>query len=163
MANSNIGLQYGSQGTLTITLASLGSTSGRQSSAITNTNGIATGIGFQDVEIIVQIKTGASGTSATGLVQVYIAGSLDGGSTFTGGAGASDAAYTTNGNEIPLGSINAVANGTTYIGGPFSIRQALGAVPQEWVVIVVNQTGHALDTTAGSFVVQYQGIGGISS
>lgn len=161
--STNIGAQWGTAATITCTLASLGSGSARQSNSVTITNGIATGIGFEDVAVQVEVKTGASAVSSTGYISVYIAASLDGGTTFTGGATGSDASYTTNGDEILLGSFVANANATKFYGGPFSIRAALGFIPQEFAIIVQNNSGAALDATEGNHLKQYQGIGTITS
>lgn len=156
--STQLGIGYGSESTLTITLNSLANGSAQQSTAITNTDGVdsSPSIGYDDILILLKIKTAASSVSSTGTVTVFIAGSLDGGTTYTGGASGSNASYTVNGNEIPLGIINANADATVYEAGPFSIKQAVGAVPQNWSIIVYNNTGAALDSSAGGSI-QYQG------
>lgn len=161
--STNIGTQYGSATAITCTLASLSSGNSRQSASVTTTNGIATGIGYEDVAVQLEVKTAASSTSSTGYVTVFIAASLDGGTTFTGGATGSDAAYTTNGDEIVLGSFVANANATKFYGGPWSVRAALGFIPQQFSIIVQNNTGAALDATEGNHLKQYQGLGTITS
>ncbi len=157
---SNLGQAYGTQSTLTCSLNTLTNTSSRQSNALTNTNQVATGIGFRDVQILVKIKTG-TGTSSTGTVNIYVAGSIDGGTTYNGGASGSDGSYTVNGNEIPLGVIYANADATVYE-GLFSVRLAIGAVPQNMSVIITNNSGASLDGSAGG-TIQYQGIYDVSS
>ena len=145
---------------LTITLASLANTSARQSTAIDNTTN-------QDLDagVMVKIKTAAASTSATGYVNVYAFGSADGGTTYTEGAGATDAAITLTSppNVRLIGRINAVANATTYIAGPFSAAAAFGYLPGKWGIIVENQTGATLDSTAGNFAAIYERIRGTSA
>lgn len=147
---------YGSNNqAITITLASLGSASQRQSTAIDNTTNL-----FMDAKVSVKIKTGASGVSATGFVNVFAFGSADGGTTYNGGCGASDAAFSGNKDAlIFLGSIPAIANATTYV-GLFNLSRAFGfgGIPASWGIVIDNQSGAALDSTAGNHAVLYQGI-----
>ena len=142
---------------LTITLASLANTSARQSTAVDNTSN-------QDLDagVMVKVKTGAASTSATGVLNVYAFGSADGGTTYSEGAGATDAAITLTSppNVRMIGRINAVANATTYIGGPWSVASAFGYLPGKWGIIVENQTGATLDATAGNFAAFYERIRG---
>jgi hypothetical protein len=143
---------------ITITLASLGSTSQRQSTAIDNTSNT-----FIDALVFLIIKTGASGTTSTGFLNVYAFGTADGGTNYSDNAGASDAAITLTAppNMRLIGSINAVANATTYKAGPFSVAAAFGGtLPDHWGIVVDNETGHALDATSGNFSVFYQGVEG---
>lgn len=160
--STNVGLQYGSATTIACTLASLANNSARQSNSVTNTNGPATGIGWQDDAFQLEVKTGASGTSSSSLVQVYISWSPDGGTTWIGGATGSDGSYTINGDEIPFFAFLTNGNATKFTSGA-SVRQALGFMPQMWAFIVLNSTGAAFDSTEGNHLKQYQGIGTISS
>jgi len=101
---------------ITVSLASLTNGSAQQSAAIDNTTNL-----YFDAAVEIAIKTGASGTAATGSVNVYAYGSADGGSHYTDGASGSNASFTpTSPTNLKLiGVINAVANATTYTGGPF--------------------------------------------
>jgi hypothetical protein len=64
----------------------------QQSAAVDNTVNQ-----FIDVGVVLNIKTGAPGVSATGYVQVYACGTVDGGANYTGGAsGANAAGHQTN-------------------------------------------------------------------
>ena len=140
---------------ITITLASLASTSLRECTAIDNGTNL-----FNDVKVQVKIKTNAAGTVATGVVNVYAYGTTDGGTTYSGGATGTDAAYTAaSANLIYLGQIAAAANATTY-NAVFNLQFAFGygGIPVKWGVVVENLTGAALDATGGSHVVQYQGV-----
>ena len=147
---------YGTQGVaLTITLASLGNTSARASTAVDNTSNL-----YLDALIAVKIKSGASGTAATGVVNVYAYGTVDGGTTYTEGATGTDAAITLTvpTNARLIGVLNVVANATTYI-GTYSLAEAFGGIaPQKWGIIIDNESGAALDSTAGNLFVEYQGI-----
>lgn len=147
---------FGSSGqTLTCTLASLVTNTERQSTPVDNTATL-----FDDVLVMLKVKSGASGTLATGTVRIYVFGTVDGGTTYTEGAGAADAAITLTSppNAKIIGTINVVANATTYIGGPFSIAQVLGCVPAKWGIIVENQSGATLDATEGNFAKLWQGV-----
>ena len=140
---------------LTITVASLGSASQRQSTAIDNTTNL-----FMDAKVSVKIKTNAAGTAATGVVNVFAFASADGGTTYSGGAGASDAAFSGNKDSlIYLGSVPAIANATTYV-GMFNLARAFGygGIPASWGIVLDNQSGAALDSTAGNHAMLYQGI-----
>ena len=154
---SPIGLEYGSNGVaVTCTLNSLASAAARGSSAIANTGTIP----FEDYLVEVTIKTGASGTSATGYCAIYATGSVDGGTTYSDGATGSDAAVTliVPPNSKLIGVLNCVANATVYKSNAMSVAAAFGGtLPQYVAIIVSNQTGHALDASAGGSIM-YQGV-----
>lgn len=142
--------------TITITLASLASATYRQSAAIDNTSNLFTNAASQLV-----IKTGASGTSATGSLSVYAYASMNGGTNYSGGASGSDAAYTAdvtgNPNLFLLGNIAVSANATSYTFRGADIAAAIGYVPSKWGIVVLNNTGHALDVTGGNFSAYFEG------
>lgn len=149
--------KFGTNGqTITISLGSLANSSARQSTEIDNSSNL-----FRDALVSVKVKSGASGTSATGVVNVYAYATVDGGTTRTENAGASDAAITLTSppNAILIGVISVVANATTYYGGPFSVARAFGGtLPEKWGIIIENRCGGTLDTTGGNHSVQYQGV-----
>lgn len=141
---------------ITCTITSLTNTSARQSTAVDNTTNL-----FIDALVALTIKTNASGTSATGHVDVYAYATVDGGSTYTDGATGSDGSFTPTSptNLRLIGSINCVANAATYQGGPFSVAAAFGGVlPAKWGIVVINNTSATLDASVGS--AQYQGVYG---
>lgn len=142
---------------ITITLASLANNGQRQSTVIDNTTN-------QDLDagVFLNIKSAAASTSATGYVNVYAFGSADGGTNYSDGAGASDAAITLTAppNMKVIGIINVVANATTYKGGPFSVADAFGYLPGKWGIVVENKTGAALDSTEGNHLKVYERIRG---
>lgn len=154
--------KFGTNGqTLTCTLASLANNGARQSTEVDNGTNL-----FLDVLVMLKVKTGASGTTSTGYVNVYAYATVDQGTTRTESAGATDAAITLTvpPNAILIGRINCVANATTYIGGPFSVASAFGGVlPERWGIIVENKTGGALDSTEGNHAKLYQGVLGQSA
>ena len=129
---------------VTITLASLANGAGRGSNSIDNSSALA-----PRADIRIKIKTGASGTLATGFLDVYLIKSEDG-TNYDDGFGGSDAAFTPV-NATKIGIIRAVANATTYE-EVFSTDQ-LGTLPRKFSIGVVNNAGAALDTTAGNFAV----------
>lgn len=140
---------------LTLTIASLGNTSARESTAVDNTSNL-----FMDVKLAVKVKTNAAGTSATGVVNVFAYATADGGTTYSGGATGTDAAYTNNKDAlIYLGSLPTIANATTYV-SMFSLSRAFGygGIPAKWGIVIDNQSGAALDSTAGNHSAVYQGI-----
>jgi hypothetical protein len=146
---------------ITITLGGLASAAYRQSAVIDNTTNL-----FTDVLVTLQAKTNAAGTSATGYVSVFAYGTVDiADAIYTDGASGLDAAMTPTSptNLKMLGNINAVANATTYTGGPWDVAAAFGGVvPEKWGIVVQNNTGAALDATEGSHTKYYQGIQGQS-
>lgn len=132
--------KYGtSNQTITITLASLGSGSFAVSNAIQNSSN------FSDVLVEVQIKTGGSG--AAGPINIFVLGSVDGGTTYP----------TDSTNYRRMGSFWANSTATTYVGGPFSVAQAIGVVPEYFKIAVQNSHGGTLDATAGNHSAVYQG------
>lgn len=144
---SDIKQAYNTSGTATLTIASLANGSGRCSTAIDNTSGL-----YTSADIGLKIKTNASGTSATGYVSVYLVRSYDG-TTYTDGFGGTDAAFTPV-NALLLGTINAVANATTYY-KTFDTAELGLTLPKKWAIAIVNSTGAALDSTAGNHECKY--------
>jgi len=140
---------------MTITLASLGSTSSREATAIDNTTNL-----FMDVKISVKVKTNAAGVSATGAVNVFAYSSADSGTTWAGGVTGTDNAYAGNKDALVfLGSLPTIALATTYA-SVFSLSRAFGygGIPANWGIVIDNESGAALDATGASHAVLYQGI-----
>lgn len=153
----NIENKYGTNGqTLTVTLASLANNGQRQSTMVDNTSNV-----FQDVLVLLKVKSGASGVSATGSVNIYGLATVDGDTTITENGTTTDAAITLTSppNARLIGIVNVVANATTYIAGPFSVASAFGGVlPDHWGIVVENKTGAALDSTEGNHAKLWQGV-----
>lgn len=121
---------------VTINIASLANNTSVASSAIDNSTNK-----FVQAIVRVKVKTGASGTSTTGFVNVYLVRSTNGGTN-----------YTDNTDEL-LGSIATVVDATTYIR---SFKAEL--LGTHWKIAVENRSGAALDSTAGNHEVEYTGI-----
>lgn len=147
-------VKYGTQNqAITITLTSLANAAQRQSTVIDNTSNL-----YEDAFVMVIAKTGSSSTTSTGRLYVYAYGTSDG-THYTDGASGTDGSITlTSPPNMPLiGVLNAVANSTTYNGGPFSVAQAFGGtLPEKWGIVVDNECGSTLDGTTAS--ANYQGI-----
>lgn len=153
MANTIKSLYGTNNQAITCTITSLTSGSFRQSTAVDNTTNL-----FLDAFVQVKVKTGASATNAAGYIQVFAYGSADGGTDYSDGVTGTDGAFTaTNPPNLRLiGIINAVANSTTYVGGPFSVAAAFGGIlPDHWGIVIDNESGSTLDASVGS--VWYQG------
>lgn len=144
---------------MTVTLASLAAsaTVGRQSTSVDNT----TDLGL-DVLVAGLIETGV--VSANKQVLFYVAGSIDGGTTYSGknGAnviGASDAGFTrADPTDLKLiGVLPTPTSSVVYSYGPYSVSQAFGGnVPDHWVLVVFNDTGAALSGTGGNNTAYYK-------
>jgi hypothetical protein len=130
---------YTSSNAVTITLASLANGSTNTSNALDNSTSL-----YDDANVQVKVKTGASGVSATGYINVYYLASADGGTTYDS-------------NNRLLFQFPATANATTYVAsrrlGEF------GIIPGKfWKIAVENRSGAALDATAGNHSLVFEGI-----
>lgn len=133
--------KYKNTQTITITLASLGNATFATSNAIDNSVDLAI-----NADIQVKIKTGASGVSATGTIEVHLLRSADGGTTYDNPVSMNPATL--------IGVFGATANATTY--GPYSFAtDPYGQLPDKFKVAIYNNTGAALDVTAGNFLAQF--------
>lgn len=151
---------YGSKVTMTITLASLASDSslaaGRESTAVDNKDT------DQAVDALVGgiVTTGTTPT-ASRQVEVWAYGSYDD-TNFSGGATGSDANLSPGEKTlmrlltiIPTSS----SSNISYKWGPFSVARAFdGAMPVQWGIFIVQNTGAALNATGGNHEVEYYPI-----
>lgn len=124
---------------ITITLASLANGSTNVSSAIDNSTNK-----FLSANVRVKVKTNAAGTVATGSCSVYLVRSTDGGTDYDDNT------------STYLGSLPTVANATTYA-RTFS-TELVGPIGTHWKIAVTNNSGAALDSTAGSHEAEFSGI-----
>src|SRR5436190_5219805 len=134
---------YGaSNQSITCTLASLTNTSVRSSAAVDNSSNK-----FLNAFVQVKIKTGASGVSATGFVIIYAYATADGGTSYPEGCGTDVGVTLTSPTNLrEIGRINTVANATTYISEPLSVKAAFdGDMPDHWGIAIGNQSGGTLD------------------
>lgn len=155
--------KYGTGGqTITITLASLANNGARESTVIDNSSNL-----FVDALVQLQIRTGSSGVSATGSVNIYAYATVDGGTTYTDPATGSNAGVTLPAADLRnvklIGVMYLIANSTTYKSAPLSVAQAFGGIlPEKWGIIIENKTGAALSGTEGDHAKLYQGVLGQS-
>lgn len=139
---------------VTITLNSLASsaTAGEQGVSIDNTTNLDL-----DFHLSAKFKTSASALANDKAVYIWLAGTSNGGTSFTDGLTVSGGATTDTTftrtdppNLIFLGVVNCPSSSTVYPGGPWSVAQAFGGVlPEKVAVVVMNFTGQALDSSAG--------------
>lgn len=148
---------YGSATSLTITTGSLASDSnllaGRQSNVANNTSDLA-------VDSIVGGAIAAPGSAPNGgtFIEVWLFGSWNNGTTYTAGAGASDAnlSLATTGVKQLMSRVASIAQTDTtaraYDFGPVSVASAFGgSMPDHWGVFIV----HDLGVTLGATTLQY--------
>lgn len=158
MATTNK-IQYGSNTTITCTLASLASstTAGRGSAVVDNSANL-----FIDVLLTIAVKTSASALSGDKACYAYLWGS-GADSVYEGSsaeAQGTDAAVTL---DVPTNmrgpfTISCPASAVTYR-RVISIAEAFGGVvPYKWGFVLNNQTGQALDSTEGNHLKEYTGI-----
>lgn len=143
---------YGTRAALTITLASLGNGSYRESTEIDNSSSPAV-----DAVLHGKITTGTSPTTATSIT-VYVSGS-DGTTARPGNLTGSDSTITPAGEQtqFEIGRIIAVDNTSNhtyefYIG---SVAALFGGVlPKKWSVIVLNSSGVAFNATGSNHDIE---------
>lgn len=147
---TEIKAKYSSPAALTITLASLASSTagvGRQSTLVDNST-----TRYQRIRLYGKIT---QGTSPTGNRGVYVAAIFGDGTRRSDGAGASDAALTVL-NALRLAvAINKAAPST---GDAIYFDAVLDDPGPEWGIAIVHDTGVNLDGTAGNHYVYWIGI-----
>jgi hypothetical protein len=155
---ADIKTKYGSNNqSITVTINSLASDAKRESSAVDNTSNL-----FFDALVQVKIATNA-GTDSTvdKSVYVYAYGTADGGSSYSGNASGSDAAFGTDPQQLSncklIGVIYAPTKNMTYKSDLMSVAAAFGGrLPDHWGIVVHNATGQALVASGNSAF--YQGV-----
>lgn len=143
--------------TVDIDLASLANGAAVQSAPIDNASDK-----YVDALVQISVKTHAS-SAPTGAkaVAVYAYGSVDGGTTYPDGVGGAKGAVTLNSPTQlrRIGTILVTAAATVYEGMPMSVAHAFGGVlPEKWGIVVLNDTGFALDAVEASFKKVWQGV-----
>ncbi len=148
---------YGSPVTHTITLASLASDTnliaGRQGTAIDNS-----GSTLVDALVGGKVTTGTSPTTAR-VIEVWAFGTYDG-TTYSAGAGASDANFSPTGEKALMRMLASIDTDATsnhsYEWGPISVAEAFGGImPPKWGVFFVHNTGVNLNSTGGNHEVKH--------
>ena len=135
--------KLGSSAALTITLASLGDGAGRCSTAIDNSS-----VQAVSADVYVKIKTAGTMASPNYLL-VYLVRSEDG-TNYDDAFAGSDAAFTPV-NATLIGIISAPTTGTTY--QAVLNTEVAGNLPRKYAIAIFNDTGAALDSTAGNHAV----------
>src|SRR5271166_471076 len=112
---------------------------------------------YDDNVAPIQFKSGASGVTGTGTVALYLVCSEDGATWSNGINPTSTSDQSPLIGSLPLftPAIVVGANATTYVFPEFSIYSLLGFMPTYWAVVVYNQSGAALDSTAASFYAKH--------
>lgn len=146
--------RYGSSSQpITISLNGLANGAARQATEVSNATDL-----FFDAHVEVVIASNATGVSSSGFVSVFAAGSVNGGSTYNGGASGADGPYTADELNLKfLGTIAVNAVNQTFRGS-FNVAAAFGRfLPEWWTLVVRNQSGADLAGSGNS--ATYQGLG----
>lgn len=153
---------YGSKTALSITLASLGSAAVRSSAFVNNDSN-------KYVDAIVGGKiTAGTSPSATGTIAVYAYGTVDPDETtprysgaYDGEVDGTDKAITKKDNSARLlGRFQLeTTTGRVLNLPPMSVAAVFGGVlPEEWGILIENETGVALNSTESNHGLWYQGL-----
>lgn len=158
--NANINIAYGSSSALTITLASLATSStllaGRQSTVVDNTSNL-----YLDYLIGGIITVGTTPTTLT-KIEMHVFAAVNDTPTYPDSLGASDAAYTATNAEVKrcglkLMKVSDVVSTTSNVGYwfPASSVAAMhgGVCPHKFGVAVFHNTGVNLNATGGNHVI----------
>ncbi|OHB67543.1 MAG: hypothetical protein A2Y77_12585 [Planctomycetes bacterium RBG_13_62_9] len=155
---ADIKAKYGSSNqAITITINGLANDAKRESTAVDNSVSCFT-------EALVQVKIATNATAdSTGdkSVHIYAYGTADDGTTCSGNAAGSDAAFGTDPQQIDncrlIGIIYAPTQNKIYESDLMGIASAFGGqVPQRWGIVVHNKTGQTLKDSDGCAF--YQGL-----
>ena len=120
-------------------------------------NAIVNTSSFTEVLVSCVLTSSGTGTSATGYVNFYAAGSSDGGTTYGDGVGASSATVTLTSppNINRIGVCNVVSGNVTYSCTAMPVSYAFNnSMPDHWTLIVENKTG----AQTRSMSCNYQGL-----
>lgn len=147
----------GSNQSITITINGLASDAKRESTAIDNSTSC-----FLDALVQVKIATNTAADSTDDKsIYVYAYGTADNGTSCSGNASGSDAAFGTDPQQLSncrlIGVVYAPTQSQIYESDLMSIASAFGGLlPQRWGIIVHNKTGQTLKT--GDCSAAYQGL-----
>jgi hypothetical protein len=137
-----------------ITLASLANGAARESTAWDWS-------AYEDILLEVTLKAAVAGVSVSGTCTVYAYATADNGTTYTEAATGTDAAYTMlNPTQLMCaGVVFLNTNAQVKTGGPWSLAALFGGtLPAKGGMVIVNDSGAALDATGSNHLVQYQGV-----
>jgi hypothetical protein len=145
-------INYGTANqSVTCTFATLANASQRQSASVSNASNL-----FTDCLVQVVAESPSASLATSPYVDVYAYASSNTGTNYSGTCTGSDAAYSGPLTSlVKLGRITFTAINQTFTGGPWSVAMAFGgSLPQQWGLVVDNETGAALQ--AGS--AWFQGV-----
>lgn len=157
-------IEYASSASLTITLASLATSStlvaGRESTSVSNTTNK-----YIDYLISGKITTGTSPTASKS-IEIWVYGSLNDTPTYADVLDGTDSAETFTSRDILLDSCKLAARITTdntsdraYYFGPISVASMFnGSMPKLFGAFVVHDTGVNLNSTGGNHFIDYTGV-----
>lgn len=156
---ANVKTAYGTEAqAITCTLASLvhSTTAGRESTAIDNTSNL-----YLDalVQVKVVLQSGTPGSDKR--VYVWAYGTVDAATpVYPDAVTGTDAGITINSptNLRLLGIIEAPTSAGTFKGGPWSVAQLFGSLPEKWGIVVMNMTNMTLSATESDHKKLYQGV-----
>lgn len=140
-----------------ITLNALADDGYRESDSIDNTRP-----GFLDALVQVQVAVSAGAPAGDKNCLIYAYGTAQGGAPYSGGAAGQDAAYSGIAGQLIsncplLGIVTLDAQNEVFTSDVFSVAAAFGGVlPEDWGIIVMNQSGQALAAAGNSAF--YQGV-----
>jgi hypothetical protein len=130
-----------------------------QMTPVDNTSGL-----YIDAQVQIILKTGTSGPFSN-YVTLYAFASLDG-THFPDALGATEglvSPWSTTPNLKQLGLLSVSAVGTIYRSDVFSVGALYGGtLPPHWGLCLYNNSGAALDGTAGNFSILWAGAYGTS-
>jgi hypothetical protein len=153
-------IEYGTASqaiTLSLAPAGVGLINGaaRESTAIDNTTNK-----FIDAIVYLAIKLAAGSPASEKVIKIYFAASEDG-TNYTYNATGSDSGITMVSPADVLGPfiIQAPNSGAVVWKAVFPVAQFFGGIlPPKWSIILVNNSGLALDGTEGSHTKEYRGV-----
>ena len=137
------------------TSLSLGDGSGWATNAVDNSTTL-----YVDALIAGYLK-GLAGS--TDYVDIFVAASNDGGTTYSGNCTGSSAAWGSGGGELEANlrfvARVQMAGATAVECGPWSVAAAFGGkLPEYFVVVIVNESGADLSATEADCKLFYQGV-----
>ena len=146
---------YAAYATLSIT-TNMATAVAANCTSISNTTNL-----YEDALLFCKFVCGASGTSATGYINIFGYGSIDGGTTFPENIATTSGTPTlsTPPNLQLIAQLTANANNKIVQAGPFSFCRMGGwdRLPPIWGIAIQNVSGATL--TTGGFI-QWMGVNG---
>lgn len=109
------------------------------------------------IELFITILTTASPGSADGYIEVYYAGSTDGGTDFAGGASGTESTFTNSGNNNVkhMNTIDVLpCDASETTARTFKYRTVFKDIGEDFAIVIGNQSGEALGSTTNT--VEYR-------